>query len=96
MTGVDGAFFYSQALKNASLDSLYDDDGVILTAYPGGDIPFAIRIELLPGRVYVLEYLFKDSDSSPPSFRLPPFPETSPELGLQRARQPSRAKVTTL
>ncbi|MBL8987663.1 MAG: hypothetical protein JNJ80_15430 [Gemmatimonadetes bacterium] len=68
--GEDGAFFYSQALKNASLDSLYDDDGVILTAYPGGDNPFAIRVELLPGRVYVLECLFKDSDSSPPHNKL--------------------------
>ncbi|MCC7131614.1 MAG: hypothetical protein IT352_03165, partial [Gemmatimonadales bacterium] len=35
--GVDGEFFYSP-LRNASVDSRYDDDdGAILTAYPGGD-----------------------------------------------------------
>ncbi|MEZ4457494.1 MAG: hypothetical protein R2882_13250 [Gemmatimonadales bacterium] len=68
--GVDGAAFYAQALKGANVDSLYDDDGAILTAYPEGGNLFAIRVELLPGRVYVLECTFKDSDTAPPHNKL--------------------------
>ncbi|MGE3618014.1 MAG: hypothetical protein AB7L66_19245, partial [Gemmatimonadales bacterium] len=68
--GVDGAFFYAQVLKGANVDSLYDDDGAILTAYPGGGNLFGIRVELLPGRAYVLECTFKDSDTAPPHNKL--------------------------
>ena len=63
--GTTPAFFFGEYLKGNDVDSLYDDDGAILTAYGGDRNDFAIRVDLLPGRSYVLLCEFSDTPEAP-------------------------------
>lgn len=64
--GAQASFFFEQFLKGANVDSLYDDDGAILTAWPADENTSALRVDFLPGRTYVLVCEFKDTPTSPP------------------------------
>ena len=59
--GTKTAFFFDEYLKGNDVDSLYDDDGAILTAYGGDPNGFAVRIDLIAGRAYVLLCEFSDT-----------------------------------
>jgi hypothetical protein len=59
------AFFFSEYLNGNDVDSLYDDDGAILTAYGGDRNDFAVRIDLIEGRSYVLLCEFSDTPDGP-------------------------------
>ncbi|MGE0552125.1 MAG: hypothetical protein AB7R55_01720 [Gemmatimonadales bacterium] len=63
--GADPALFFAEIRRGADVDSLYDSDGAILTAYPDGGSTAAVRVDLEPGRVYVLTCAFKDHDTAP-------------------------------
>lgn len=62
--GASPAFFYAEYLKDHDIDSLYDDDGAILTSYSGDQNNFAMRVQLLPGRSYVLLCEFSDTPTA--------------------------------
>jgi hypothetical protein len=63
--GTTTAFFFAEYLKGSDVDSLYDDDGAILTAYGGDPNDFAVRIDLLAGRSYVLLCELSDTPEGP-------------------------------
>jgi hypothetical protein len=63
--GASAAFFFAEYLKGHDVDSLYDDDGVILTAYPGDDNRTAILVDFQAGRTYVLLCEFQDAPDAP-------------------------------
>ena len=64
--GTTAAGFYAEYLKGGNVDALYDDDGAILTAYGGDPNAFAIRVDLVAGRTYVLLCEFSDSPGTRP------------------------------
>ncbi len=68
--GTSAAFFFAEYLKGHDVDSLYDDDGAILTAYPGDDNRTAIWVDFQPGRTYVLLCEFQDTPDARPHARL--------------------------
>lgn len=68
--GVSGALFYAEYLKGSNVDSLYDDDGAVLTAYGGDRNDFSVRIDLLAGRTYVLLCEFSDSLGAQPHAKM--------------------------
>ena len=63
--GTTTAFFFDEYLKGNAVDSLYDDDGAILTSYGGDPNDFTVRIELMAGRSYVLVCEFSDTPEAP-------------------------------
>ncbi|MEZ4587992.1 MAG: hypothetical protein R2909_16565 [Gemmatimonadales bacterium] len=63
--GADPALFFAELRREADVDSFYDSDGAILTAYADGGSAAAIRVELEPGRVYVLTCAFRDHETAP-------------------------------
>jgi hypothetical protein len=68
--GVSPAVFFDEYLKGNDVDSLYDDDGAVLTAYGGESNEFAVRIDLLAGRSYVLICELRDTPDAPPHVKL--------------------------
>ncbi len=90
--GVTAKQFMDAELAERDVDAMVDDDLGLLHS-PGHTTPRGLlRVDLLPGREYLLECAFADSDSAPPHFRLGMFgsirvsdtgtrdrtPETSP------------------
>jgi hypothetical protein len=73
--GATAELFYAEYLKGSDVDSLYDDDGAILTAYGGDRNDFAVRIDLIAGRTYVLLCEFSDSPGAPPHAKMGMFKE---------------------
>ncbi len=63
--GTTPAVFFSEYLNGNDVDSLYDDDGAILTAYGGDQNDFAVRIDLMAGRSYVVLCEFRDTPDAP-------------------------------
>lgn len=63
--GVSARAFLEQMQKGADIDSLYDDDGAIVTAYPDDDNRTAIRAELRPGHEYIILCEFRDAPGQP-------------------------------
>jgi hypothetical protein len=63
--GTSAAFFLDELQKGSDVDSLYDDDGAVLTAYPGDDNRTAIRATLRAGHEYVLVCEFRDAPGAP-------------------------------
>lgn len=59
--GVTPAAFYKAYLAGEDVLPLYDDDGAVLTAYPGEGSVAAIHADLQPGRSYVLTCEFSDA-----------------------------------
>ncbi len=64
-SGTPAAFFFDQYLKGANLDSLYADDGAVLTAYPGDDNRTAVRVTFVAGQTYIVVCEFRDTPASP-------------------------------
>jgi hypothetical protein len=64
--GVSPAVFVDEYMKGNDVDSLYDDDGAVLTAYGGEGNEFAVRIDLLAGRSYLLLCELSDTPDAPP------------------------------
>jgi hypothetical protein len=63
--GTTAAFFFSEYMNGNDIGPLLDDDGAILTAYGGEGNEFAVRIDLLEGRSYVLLCEFSDTPDAP-------------------------------
>ncbi|MBC7897806.1 MAG: hypothetical protein H7066_20470 [Cytophagaceae bacterium] len=63
--GATASFFMSEYLQKRNIDSLYDNDGAILTAYAGDTNRFAMRAQLESGRSYILLCEFQDTPDSP-------------------------------
>lgn len=68
--GTTPAIFFAEYQKGNDVDSLYDDDGAILTAYGGGVNEFALRVDLIAGRSYVLLCEFRDTVDAPSHARM--------------------------
>ena len=63
--GITAAYFLAEDAKGNAVDSLYDDDGSVLTAYPGDENRVAMRANLVAGRSYVLVCEFRDNPDAP-------------------------------
>jgi hypothetical protein len=73
--GVSGAFLFAEGQKGNNVDSLFDGQDAILTAYPG-DVPHvAMRVDLIAGRRYVLVCFFRDAQDQPEHVELGMFKE---------------------
>ena len=68
--GVSPATFIDEYLKGNDVDSLYDDDGAVLTAYGGEANEVAVRIDLLKGRSYLLLCELADAPDAPPHAKM--------------------------
>jgi uncharacterized cupredoxin-like copper-binding protein len=68
--GVSPAVFMDEYLNGNDVDSLYDDDGAVLTAYGGESNEFTVRIDLLAGRSYLLVCELSDAPDAPPHAKM--------------------------
>jgi hypothetical protein len=65
-SGVAATALPDAYMKGDAVDALLDDDGAVLTAYGGEGNTFAVRINLLSGRTYVLFCELADAPDAPP------------------------------
>lgn len=68
--GVAASFFLEQMRRGLDVDSLYDDDGAIVTAYPDDDNRVAIRADLRRGHEYIILCEFRDHPDAPTHLEL--------------------------
>ena len=68
--GTPPAVFFDEYMKGNDVDSMYDDDGAVLTAYGGETNEFAVRVDLLAGRSYVLLCELSDTFDAPPHAKM--------------------------
>jgi uncharacterized cupredoxin-like copper-binding protein len=73
--GSTARFFMSEYLGKRNIDSLYDNDGSILTANGGDTNQFAMRANLEAGRSYILLCEFQDGPDAPVHAHLGMFKE---------------------
>ena len=68
--GISARLVLEGELKGSNVDSLFDSEGVLLTAPAGDHNDVAMRVNLLAGRLYVLECTFQDAADKPPHVAL--------------------------
>jgi hypothetical protein len=73
--GATAAFLLAEEHKGNNVDSLFDGEDALLTSYPGDDNRIAMRVDLLPGRTYILACHFRDAPDKPSHLTLGMFKE---------------------
>ncbi|HEX4935279.1 MAG TPA: hypothetical protein VFV33_18980 [Gemmatimonadaceae bacterium] len=63
--GVPARDFLDRWQRGEEIDSLYDDDGAVVTGYPTDDNRIAIRADLRAGHEYVIVCEFRDAPGQP-------------------------------
>lgn len=63
--GTTAKQFFTDFLAKRNVDAYYDDDGAILTAYPGDTNTTSIRTRFESGRTYVIYCEFQDTPDAP-------------------------------